>query len=207
MQDDKPAPCKNHRDERFMHHAIARCQQSKGWAAQLRRADNPASEHQVWDLLIEFNIDLGEERLPYLTLVAAMAKAKVARNGSLSFGRAIAASYEDGSDSEQAKARLRRVLACNDVPELCRIVRPLLALIDNRVSEPLNYVRLLKQMRGFAFDAQRIKAQWAQEFYGRVEPEGDLDNASANETGNKPEGELSSAQEQEAALASERGVA
>lgn len=200
---DKSTPRKNDRDERFMHHAIACCQQSKSWAARLRRADNPVSEHHVWDLLIAFNIDLGEERLPYLTLVAAMAKAKATRNGSLPFGRAIAACYDEGSDSEQAKTRLRRVLACTDEPELCRIVRPVLALINSRVSEPLDYVRLLRQMRVFALDAQRIKAQWAQEFYGRI----DQNDGS----GNNAESEPGSAQKHEAvpvsAFASQRGAA
>ena len=57
----------------------------------------------------------------------------------------------------------------DDVPELCRILRPVLALSDSRVPQPLNYVRLLQQLRRFAWDAQKIKSQWAQEFYGRTE--------------------------------------
>jgi CRISPR system Cascade subunit CasB len=31
----------------------------------------------------------------------------------------------------------------------------------------LDFVRLLKQLRSFYFDSQRIKTQWAQEFYGQ----------------------------------------
>ena len=105
---------------------------------------------------------------------AGIAKAKAERNGSLTLGRAIAACFDDGNQSDQAKARLRRLLACDELPELCRILRPLLSLVASRVSQPLDYTRLLKQLRRFGYaDAQQaVKAQWAQEFYAhKVETE------------------------------------
>jgi len=43
----------------------------------------------------------------------------------------------------------------------------LLTLIASRVTQPLDYLLLLKQLRGFSFDAQRVKARWAQDFYGQ----------------------------------------
>ncbi|NNM51054.1 MAG: type I-E CRISPR-associated protein Cse2/CasB [Pseudomonadales bacterium] len=158
------------RESRFVNGVLERCQQDKGLAARLRRADNPATEYQSWDLLAGYGIDLENEsqRLPFVTLAAAIAKAKTEGNGSLALGRAIAACYEDGHDSTQAKARLRRLLACDDLPELCRILRPLLALIQSKVAQPLDYVRLLRQVRRFFFNAQQVKAQWAQEFYGQL---------------------------------------
>lgn len=169
------------RAERFINSVIQRCQEDKGLAARLRRADNPATEYQSWELLAGYGIDLEKEweRLPFATLAAAVAKAKAERNGNLGLGRAIAACYDDGRDSAQAKARLRRLLACDDLPELCRILRPLFSLIDSKAGKPLDYVRLLKQLQHFAFDAQRIKAQWAQEFYGNpiVVDDGDASDA------------------------------
>lgn len=158
------------REERFVESLIARCQNDKGLAARLRRADNPATEYQSWELLAGFGIDLEKdwERLPFATVAAqiAKAKAKAERNGGLSLGRAIAMAYPDGNQSDQAKARLRRVLACDELPELCRILRPLLSLIDSRVGQPLDFTRLLKQLRRFGYAEQPVKAQWAQEFYG-----------------------------------------
>ena len=70
--------------------------------------------------------------------------------------------------SDQAKTRLRRLLACDDLAELCRILRPMFALVDSKVSQPLDYTRLLRQLRRFPFNGQQVKAQWAQEFYGQV---------------------------------------
>jgi len=155
----------------FVGHILSRCQEDKGFAARLRRADNPATEYQSWDLLASFGIALEYDypRLAYQTIAASIARAKTTTNGSLTLGRAMAACYDDGNNSDQAKARLRRLLACDDLAELCRILRGQLSLIDSKAGQALDYQRLLKQLLAFHFDAQRIKAQWAQEFYGKAD--------------------------------------
>ncbi|MCR6650492.1 MAG: type I-E CRISPR-associated protein Cse2/CasB [Cellvibrionaceae bacterium] len=118
---------------------------------------------EVWELTWKKDY----QRLPFVTISAAIAKSKAEKNGSLSLGKAIALCYDDGNQSDPAKARLRRLLACTDLPEACRILRPILTLIQSKTGQPLDFVRLLKQLRSFYFDSQRIKAQWAQEFYGQ----------------------------------------
>ena len=159
------------REDRFVKSVLKRCIEDKGLAARLRRADNPATEYQSWELLASQGIDLEKtyQRLPFATIAAAIAKSKAEHNGELSLGRALAASYDEGHDSNQAKARLRRLLACEELAEVCRILRPLFSLIDSKAGQPLDFVRLLKQLRRFSFDDGRIqvKAQWAQEFYGQ----------------------------------------
>lgn len=159
----------NTRTERFVSGVMQQCHTDKGLAARLRRADNPATEYQSWELLAAYGIDLerDDQRLPFITVAAAIAKAKSERNGSLRLGQAIATCYEEGKDSAQAKARLRRLLACDDLPEACRILRPLLSLIASKVGQTLDYTRLLGQLLRFRYDSQRVKTQWAQEFYGR----------------------------------------
>ncbi len=159
------------RDQRFVETVIECCQKDKGMAARLRRADNPAMEYQSWELLGWFGVDIENdyERLPFVTVAAAIAKSKSERNGSLRLGQAIAHCYKDSNKDDQAKARLRRLLACNDLTEACRILRPVLTLIDSRVGRPLDYERLLRQLRFFGFESgQRTKTQWAQEFYGQT---------------------------------------
>lgn len=158
------------REQRFVETVLTRCNSDKGLAARLRRADNPATEYQSWDLLGSLGVDLEKDyqRLPFVTVAAAIAKSKAERNGSLTLGRAIAACYEEGNQSDQAKARLRRLLACTELAEACRILRPILTLIESKVGQPLDYVRLLKQLSYFSFNEQRIRTQWAQEFYGQA---------------------------------------
>lgn len=160
-------------EQRFVETVVERCNGNKGLAARLRRADNPSTEYQSWDLLGSLGVDLEKDyqRLPFVTVAAAIAKSKTEQNGSLTLGQAIAACYEDGRESDQAKARLRRLLACEELTEVCRILRPLLTLIDSKAGRPLDFVRLLKQLRNFHFNGHRIKTQWAQEFYGQPKDE------------------------------------
>lgn len=155
------------REDSFVKFVIKRCQDDKGLAARLRRADNPATEYQSWELLASLGVDLESDyqRLPFATIAAAIANAKADSNGGLALGRALAACYDEGSESTQARARLRRLLACDDLPELCRILRALFSLIRSRTTQPLDFIRLLKQIRRFPFNSQQVKAQWAQEFY------------------------------------------
>ncbi|MCB1704625.1 MAG: type I-E CRISPR-associated protein Cse2/CasB [Halioglobus sp.] len=167
---EKKSVAAQHRESGFVEAVITRCLSDKGLSARLRRADNPATEYQSWDLLGRMGIDLenDNQRLPFVTVAAAIAKTKAEKNGRLSLGSALAACYEDGNKSDQATARLRRLLACNELEELCRILRPMLALIDSKVDQTLDFTRLLIQLRKFGYNAQSIKAQWAQEFYSQA---------------------------------------
>jgi len=87
-----------------------------------------------------------------------------AANSNVRIGHAIACSFDDGNQSDQAKARLRRLLACKDTEEACHILRPLLRLIQSRVTQPLDYVALLEDLRWFHADTVCRKARWAQQF-------------------------------------------
>jgi CRISPR system Cascade subunit CasB len=159
------------RFERFTQFVVDRCQKDKGFAARLRRAANPDTEYQSWEFLAQWtNLEWADQRLPFATIASAIAASDAKRNGSLTLGQAITKCYEDGRESDAAKAKLRRLLACSEVVEVCRILRPLLKLIQSRVLEPLDYVRLLSQVWRFRYtnSIQRTRAEWAQEFYGRA---------------------------------------
>lgn len=165
-------PAKPSREQAFVSFTLERCQ-DKGIAAALKRADNPATEYQSWEHLAAFHIDLDNDyqRLPYATIAAAIAKAKAERNGVIRIGRAIALCYEEGTDSDQAKAKLRRLLSCETVPEACRILRPLFSLIESKAGISLDYAQLLTDLLRFNWDSQRIKSRWAQDFYHHKEQE------------------------------------
>ncbi|MGL5336084.1 MAG: type I-E CRISPR-associated protein Cse2/CasB [Enterovibrio sp.] len=157
----------------FVTEICKRCQNNKGLAARLRRADNPATEYQCWETLAQFNVNLefADRRLPYALIAASIARSKQAANGDLPFGRAIAQSFSDGSGSDQAIARLRRVLACSDIVELCQILRPLLTLIQSRITQQIDFASLLQDLLWFDHNSERVKARWAQQFYGKTEQE------------------------------------
>lgn len=155
----------------FVEYIINRCQASNGLQAVLKRADNPATEYQSWEVLAGFHINLEYEnqRLPYATIAATMARSKIDKNGTTKIGQAIARCYQDGNASDQAKAKLRRLLACDSVPEVCRILRPLFNLIAAKGNIVLDYASLLDDLLWFGHDDSqiRIKARWAQDFYDK----------------------------------------
>lgn len=165
---------KENRNEAFVKFIIDITQKDNGCAAALKRADNPATEYQSWEYLARFiDIEKEYERLPYATVASAMAKAKAEQNGTVRIGEAITRCYEDGNQSDQAKAKLRRLLACETVEEVCRVLRPLFSLISSKANIQLDYAALLQELRNFHFNNQRVKAYWAQNFYRHYSIEGD----------------------------------
>jgi len=149
----------------FVTYVLEQCKTNKGLAADLRRADNRDTEYKSWETLVRFGVNLEKpwERLPFAFVAAAAAKEKAEQNGVADLGKALAGVYEP--DSDQAKAKLRRLLACQSVEELCQVLRPLLQLIASRKKGQLDYVKLLKQVRAFHWNPDSVKAQWAQNFY------------------------------------------
>ncbi len=156
----------------FVEYIISRSQSDNGIRAAIKRADNPATEYQSWEVLAGFHVDLEHEnqRLPYATIAAAIARSKIEKNGTVKIGAAIARCYDDGNQSDQAKAKLRRLLASDSVPEVCRILRPLFSLIEAKGGLTLNYAQLLDDLLWFGHEESqlRIKARWAQDFYGKL---------------------------------------
>ncbi|HGJ5877044.1 MAG TPA: type I-E CRISPR-associated protein Cse2/CasB [Arsenophonus sp.] len=56
------------------------------------------------------------------------------------------------------------MLACEDTEEACRILRPLLCLVQNRVTQLLDYAALLEDLCWLNMNSSRKKARWAQQF-------------------------------------------
>ena len=117
----------------FADYVIGRLKKDNAFGAILRRSDNPATEYQAWEHLVRWcDIQKPWERLPFAVIAAALARAKPEKDGRLGLGRSIAQCYEDGRDSDAAKAKLRRLLACGTPEEACRFLRSLSRLIQSR---------------------------------------------------------------------------
>lgn len=152
---------------RFVEHVLGRMGQSPGYGAALRRADNAATEYQAWEHLASWcDLEKEGERLPFATVAAALARAHPERDGEVPLGRAIAACYDDGNQADAARARLRRLVACTTVHEVCSVLRPLLSLVAAK-GVRLDHGALLDELLWFRPEKTRIR--WAAQFYGRRE--------------------------------------
>ena len=157
---------KSSREKEFVAYVLARMKKDTRFRAMLSRADNPATAAQAWEFLIPW-CDIVDERqrLAFATTGAAMARAKPEKDGGLGIGRAIAECYRDGSNDDQAKAKLRRLLACDSIKVACGILRSLLRLCNSR-GVRLSYEQLLRDLLRFG---EKTRIKWATEFYPRRE--------------------------------------
>lgn len=156
---------KDSRGRAFVAYALQRMADDTGVGAALRRADSLATEYQAWEHLARWcDLDKTWDRLPFATIAAALARAKPTKDGHQSLGRALAACYDDGNQSDNAKSKLRRLLACDSVEEACRVLRPLLSLMASKEKARLNYGSLLDDLLWFG---ERTQQRWAMDFFGR----------------------------------------
>ena len=161
------APPRPHRSQRFTTWVQEKCAQDSGFAAALSRADNPATQPRAWPILAMFGVNLEStiQRESHALVGAYIARNKSAAPGSLGLGRALLESYGKDHEHPSARLRLRRLLSATTTEEACRILRPMLSLIASR-GVSLDAAALLSDLLGFHSRPERIKARWAQDFYG-----------------------------------------
>lgn len=157
------------RPEWYVNSVIERIKKDTAMAAALKRADNPASEYKSWEYLADYKVDLekARERIPYITVSAALARAKPDSDGKLLLGEAIARCGKDPMPGDQERARLRRLLACDSSEEVCAVLRHLLGFIAAR-DVRISYGKLLSDLVWFDKDPQKTRARWAQSFFRKV---------------------------------------
>lgn len=151
------------RGSAFIDAILPRLKTDPGFGAALKRADNPATEYQAWEHLVRYGCDIEKpwERAAYATVAAAAARAKPERDGTLDIAKSLARCFDDGNLADPARAKIRRLLACDNTEEACQIARPILALVASR-GAPLSYGRLLDDLLRFG---EGVKLHWAQSFY------------------------------------------
>lgn len=153
-------------EQSLMTKVILRCQKDNAFRSALKKADNPDTEYQSWEYLADYNVNLehAKQRLPYTTAFAAAARSSKLTDGSLKLGQALLFAYDGDRESSPARSRLRRLLACTSIEEVCDVLRSILRLIESK-GVSVSYNQLLNDLRFFENRQDSIKARWAQEFW------------------------------------------
>lgn len=175
MADEKKKTLEEERVDNFFEHVHSKT--ATAMRAAFKRADNPDTEYQCWEYLPRYakvNLEYPKERLPYITVFSSIAHSDRNADGTLKFGEALLVAYDNDRESEPARARLRRVLACDSIEEVCAVLRSVLRFITGK-GVGISYASLLRDLKYFDNDPKKTKAMWAQQFYNNIQ----------NEEGNK----------------------
>lgn len=151
--------------------AISRVKTDTAFRAVMSRADNPAFESAAWEHLIPYcRIEKDHQRIPFAVVGAAIAKIRPEANGTDDIGSAFRKICKNQDDIDRESRRFRRLIGCDSVSEICRLLRPLLPYLASK-GAALDYTRLLFDL---LFWEQDIKLRWTVHFYrksAQEEPE------------------------------------
>lgn len=153
----------------IVENAFKRKQEDSAFRSALKKADNPDTAYMCWEYLAGYgvNIQFENRRLPFETVLSAVAKSSITANGCLKLGEAILAAFDNDRENAPARARLRRILACDSIEELCQVLKSVLQFIGSK-GIALDYAKLLKELRWFENNPEQTKAMWAQSFFGSI---------------------------------------
>ena len=168
----------------FVRRVLDKCKNDNGFAARLRRADNPDTEYYaLGDLCaLGINIEKDSERLPAALIAAAISRNadNMATDGSVNIGAALRLCLDENEQCPTTRQkqdndipdslRLRRLLACERRREACLVLRPILSLVHSKIEKKIHlcYAELLRDLLYFSDDNEEarryVKQRWMRSF-------------------------------------------
>jgi CRISPR type I-E-associated protein CasB/Cse2 len=133
---------------------LRQLKEDRGAMAELRRALTPTQRHRAWPLLAR----VGGIDEPRYETVAGLFASHPLETGSGNLG--VTCRLLSG-DHNTFEGRFRRLLAC-DRDAICAHVRPVV-LAAKAKGLPVNFEQLFADL---SYWSDRVKAQWAAEYWG-----------------------------------------
>lgn len=150
--------------------------------SRMRAARSSSRETAVWfDLAGYIDITREDVRAIYVLIGSSIALENSEKNGTKTFSSLLSMAWRDNKNQKfldekkiaqhPAVMRLRRIVSCRDVQEVCQLLGPCLQLIRSRVPGELDYMTLMKDLLDFGFSSERaeaVKARWVMDFHRGV---------------------------------------
>ena len=157
----------------FVNYIFQTKDQDSALRARLRNAFVPLRESQAWFDVANFcDISNEKERKIYLLIGYAIAHDLANVNGVIPIGKAILESWKEKSVRDSSvdinnpgAKRLRKLLACSNVLDLCEKLRPIIRTIQSKGFETINYAELLTDLLIFEHNPNFVKTKWAKNFF------------------------------------------
>jgi CRISPR system Cascade subunit CasB len=138
---------------------LRRIKEDRGAMAELRRALNPAQRHRAWPLLAR----VGGIDNPRIEAIAGLFAYHPYETHSGNMGTTCRRLAQENNSFD---SRFARLLAC-DYDEISDRLRPVI-LAARAKGIGVNYERLFTDL---SYWGDRVKAEWAQEYWGEEEVE------------------------------------
>jgi len=147
--------------------ALECIKKDRGKMAILRRAVTGQVKNKAaaWPIIISLGGKIEQsEYLSIAILYAIHPDCKIEKN----FGEVCrkVAKSKDGSINESSEQRFRRLILSDTSEELCDQLRSWIRMARNN-SIRVNYKQLFQNILDWKFNADRIRKEWASEFWGK----------------------------------------
>lgn len=166
----------------FVESVYRRKEVDSAFRSRMRAARSSLRETAVWgDLAGYFDITREDIRAIYVLVGSSIALENGEKNGTKAFASLLSMAWKDNKNQKflddkkiaqhPAVMRLRRIVSCRDVQEVCQLLGPCLQLIRSRVSGELDYMALMKDLLDFSFSSEKaevVKARWVMDFHRSV---------------------------------------
>lgn len=152
---------KKHRkkSEAFVSYVTEKLSWDKEFASRLRRADNFDMDMDVLNIIFPWCHSEDEsDKVIFGLIGASMARSKTLSDGKMSLGAALG--KIDKSSGKANCVRLKQLLDCGDVLEVCEKLKPIMKIVESNKIH-LCYVRLLDQLLFFDRYPEAQKNRWS----------------------------------------------
>lgn len=148
--------------EAFFSYVVEKMSWDKQFISIMRNADTPDANTEAWKYLIRWCHSEDDSHIEILTLITA----SICRTGLTSDGKSRLGSAINRIDlsSHKDSAKLKKLLACDNVSEVCKNLRPILKSVE-RHNIRLSYITLMDQLLYFNRYPDKQKKSWAIDYY------------------------------------------
>lgn len=138
---------------------------NKGDAANLRRANNPATQHYAWPIMVRLGFSLSNARNNAIIplIAASIANEPTSDNGNTPFAKILGALAKESPSLEK---RFSRLVDATNAVELCGLLGSNINLVQSKSdSSRIDYIALTKELISFDYKRDAIRAKWSEQFY------------------------------------------
>lgn len=143
---------------------------NKGDSANLRRANNPSTQHYAWPIMVRLGFSLkNEKNNAIIPLVASsIANEKATLNGTVPFAKIFGVLAKEFPSLE---VRFSRMINATNTVELCSLLSANIKSLQSRTSgKGIDYISLTKDLLYFDYKRDAIRAKWTEQFYQSHRP-------------------------------------